>query len=97
MKIKNILLTGFATAAALAAMAPAASADTGASAGDAAVGAAAGAFDAVADDLDLRQITSSWNIETLDDSPIVDHLVRAVEESPEIVSGLADVTGSPRG
>ncbi|MEV7520755.1 hypothetical protein [Streptomyces sp. NPDC091371] len=57
MKIKNMLLTGFATAATLGTMAPVASADAGQDAG-------AGAVDAALESLDLSAVQEPADLTT---------------------------------
>ncbi|WP_329386360.1 hypothetical protein OG625_27625 [Streptomyces sp. NBC_01351] len=106
MKIKNMPVTGLATAAALGAMAPVASADSGAPVGDENIGAAtatAGAFGAAHDNLDFNHIADRWNIEVLNNSPVANDLTQGAgggetvwgtAESQESVPDLANVTDS---
>ncbi|MFJ8015223.1 hypothetical protein [Streptomyces sp. NPDC096339] len=92
MKIKNMLLTGFATAAALAAVAPVASADTGTGQTPQKAGAAtatADLFGQAHHDLGLDRIGDHGNVETLKASPLTVGVADGIEESPETVSALA--------
>ncbi|MFD7553380.1 hypothetical protein [Streptomyces sp. NPDC059533] len=92
MKIKNMLVTGFATAAALAAVAPVASADTGTATTPQKVGAAtatADVFGQAHHDLGLDRIGDHGNVETLKASPLTVGVADGIAESPETVSALA--------